>query len=199
MRTLDCDYIIGLAINPKLNAKAAPWREQCAKRWWPSLGKVRRFHTFTYRAGSWSKTEKVIARVEATALGSDARFIVTNLEGRSKHLYEKVYCARGNMENLIKDIKLYTRSDKTACHRWQANQFRLLLHATAYAILHRFRSTVLVGTPWERSTFTEIRLRLFKVAGRLKVMKTKVRLHLATALEASHRVIWERCAGLAGQ
>ena len=55
------------------------------------------------------------------------------------------------------------------------------------------------GTPWERSTFTEIRLRLFKVAGRLKVMKTKVRLHLATALEASHRVIWERCAGLAGQ
>ena len=111
LRKLQCDYILGLAINPVLEAHARPWREQCAKRWWPSLGKVRRFHTFSYCAGSWSQAEKVIARVEATAQGSDVRFIVTNLEGRSKHLYEKVYGARGQMENLIKDIKLYTRSD----------------------------------------------------------------------------------------
>lgn len=62
--------------------------------------------------------------------------------------------------------------------------------------MHRFRSTVLKGTRWERKTFAEIRLRLFKVAGRLQVMKTKVRLHLAMALEATHRVIWERCVRL---
>ena len=70
---------------------------------------------------------------------SDARFVVTNLAGRAKILYEKVYCARGRMENLIKDMKLYTRSDKTACSRWQANQFRLFLHMGAYWLLHSVR------------------------------------------------------------
>jgi hypothetical protein len=71
------------------------------------------------------ETGRVIARVEAIELGTDARFVVTNLTGRGKHLSEKVYCARWCMENLIKDMKMSTRSDKTACSRWQANQFRL--------------------------------------------------------------------------
>jgi hypothetical protein len=77
----------------------------------------------------------VIARVEATEQGSDVRYIVTNLTGRGKHLYEKIYCARGKMENLIKEHKLYTKSDRTSCHRWQANQFRLFLHTGAYWLL----------------------------------------------------------------
>ena len=75
----------------------------------------------------------------ATEIGSDARFVVTNLAGRAKVLYEKVYCARGRMENRIKDMQLYTRSDKTACSRWQANQFRLFLHVGAYWLLHSVR------------------------------------------------------------
>ena len=58
-------------------------------------------------------------------MGGDVRFVVTNLPGSAKVLYEKVYCARGRMENMIKDMKLYTRSDRTSCHRWEANQFRL--------------------------------------------------------------------------
>jgi Transposase DDE domain group 1 len=100
---------------------------------------VRRFHQFQYAAESWAREETVIARVEATGLGTDARFIVTNLNGRGKHLYEKVYCQRGTAENLIKDMKLSTRSDKTACSRWQANQFRLFLHMGAYWLLHSLR------------------------------------------------------------
>jgi hypothetical protein len=83
----------------------------------------------------------VNARVEATSLGTDARFVVTNLPGRGKHLYEKVYCQRGRAENLIKDMKFATRSDKTACWRWQANQFRLFLHMGAYWLLHSLRAT----------------------------------------------------------
>ena len=118
---------------------AAPWREQCAMRMGPRSRKVRRFHQLPYRAQSWSRSRKIIARVEATEMGTDARFIVTNLEGRGKTLYEKVYCARGAAENLIKDMKLYTRSDKTACSRWQANQFRLFLHMGAYWLLHSLR------------------------------------------------------------
>ena len=139
LRKLRCDYILGLPRNKTLDALAEPWREQCRWRWKPSLGRVRRFHQFKYAAGSWSQEEKVIARVEATAMGRDARFVVTSLSGRAKTLYEKVYCARGRMENLIKDMKLYTRSDKTACWRWQANQFRLFLHMGAYWLLHSLR------------------------------------------------------------
>lgn len=182
MRKLDCDYILGLAINPKLDARSAPWREQCAERWWPSLGKVRRFHTFTYQAGSWSKPEKVIARVEATAQGSDARFVVTNLQGRSKHLYEKVYCVRGQMENLIKDIKLYTRSDKTACHRFEANQFRLFLHMGAYWLLHSLRRAAPKRSRWRRATFATIRAMFIKIAVRVEEFKTSIRLSFPSQL-----------------
>lgn len=182
MRRLSCDYILGLAINATLDGKAKPWREQAARRWWPSLGKVRRFHTMTYRAGSWSQAEKVIARVEATAQGSDARFIVTNLEGRSKHLYEKVYCARGQMENLIKDMKLYTRSDKTACHRWQANQFRLFLHMGAYWLLHSVRMAAPKKSRWRGATFATIRAMFIKIAVRIEEHKRSIRLSFASHL-----------------
>ena len=182
LRENSCDYIFGLAINARLNALAEPWREQATRRWWPSLGKVRRFHSFTYKAGSWSRAEKVIARVEATARGSDARFIVTNLQGRSKHLYEKVYCARGAMENLIKDIKLYTRSDKTACHRWQANQFRLFLHMGAYWLLHSVRMAAPKRSRWRGATFATIRAMFIKIACRVEEMKRTIRLSFPTHL-----------------
>jgi hypothetical protein len=81
---------------------------------------MRRFFQTGYAAASWGKPRKIVARVEASEQGSDIRFIVTNLPGRAKVLYEKVYCARGRMENLIKDMKLYTRSDLRACVSFQA-------------------------------------------------------------------------------
>jgi len=179
-RQTGCDYILGLATNERLETTAKPWREHCALRWWPSLGKVRRMHTFAYKAGSWSRDEKVIARIEATALGTDARFIVTNLEGRSKHLYEKVYCARGTMENLIKDIKLYTRSDKTACHRWQANQFRLFLHMCADWLLHSVRMAAPKRSRWRGATFATLRAVFVKIAVRIEEKKRTVRLSFAS-------------------
>ena len=103
--------------------------------------KLRRFFQVGYRAKSWSRERKVVARVEATSKGSDIRFIVTNLSGKAKALYEKLYCARGRMENMIKEHKLYTKSDRTSCHRWEANQFRLFLHSGAYWLLHQLRQT----------------------------------------------------------
>ena len=75
------------------------------------MEKMRRFFQTSYAAASWSKPRKVVARVEAREQGSDIRFIVTNLPGRAKVLYEKVYCARGRMENLIKDMKLPAKGD----------------------------------------------------------------------------------------
>jgi len=123
---LDCSYILGLPGNARLKDIAHPWCEDVAtRRALARKPKVRRFFQTSYAARSWARERRVIARIEATALGADARFIVTNLAGRAKHLYEKGYCARGRMENLIKEHKLYTKSDRTSCHRWEANQFRV--------------------------------------------------------------------------
>jgi hypothetical protein len=176
LRRLQCDYILGLPVNVKLDAMAKPWREQCENRSKPSRPKVRRFHRFTYQAGSWAAPQKVIARVEATAMGSDARFVVTNLSGRGKVLYEKVYCARGRMENLIKDLKLYTRSDKTACSRWEANQFRLFLHMAAYWLLHSVRLAAPKKSRWRGATFETIRCVFVKIACRVEEMRTRIKL-----------------------
>lgn len=179
LRRLDCRYILGLAINPKLDKLAAPWREQCANRTKPARPKVRRFHQLTYKARSWAMAEKVIARVEATTLGTDARFVVTDLPGRAKVLYEQVYCARGKMENLIKDMKLYTRSDKTACHRWEANQFRLFLHMGAYWLLHSVRLAATRRSRWRGATFETIRCMFVKIAARIEELKTRIRVSFA--------------------
>jgi aminoglycoside phosphotransferase len=177
LRRLRCDYILGLPINVKLDAIAKPWREQCERRREAGRSrKVRRMHQLTYQAGSWSRAEKVIARVEATEMGSDARFVVTSLSGRGKVLYEKVYCARGRMENLIKDMKLYTRSDKTACSRWQANQFRLFLHMGAYWLLHSVRLAAPKRSRWRGATFATIRAVFAKIACRVEELKTRIKL-----------------------
>ena len=182
LRRLDCDYILGLPVNATLDKRAAPWRQQCENHRKKSRPVVRRFHQVQYAAGSWARKETVIARVEATALGSDARFVVTNLSGRAKHLYERVYCARGKMENLIKDMKLTTRSDKTACHRWEANQFRLFLHMGAYWLLHSVRLAAPRKSRWRGATFATIRTVFVKIACRVEEMKTRIKLSFAAHL-----------------
>ena len=182
LRRLRCDYILGLPINSVLKAKSEPWKAPCANRRKLSRPKVRRFHQFDYAAGSWARREKVIARVEATELGTDVRFVVTNLQGRGKHLYEHVYCARGCMENLIKDMKLYTRSDKTACTRWEANQFRLFLHMGAYWLLHSVRLASPRKSRWRRATFETIRLVFVKIACRVEELRSKIKLSFPASL-----------------
>lgn len=173
-----CDYILAFAVNAKLSDISAPWREQCEMRRSRARPSVRRFHQIPYRAKSWSKPRKLIARVEATEMGTDARFVVTSLEGRGKVLYDKVYCARGSAENLIKDLKRYTRSDKTACSRFEANQFRLFLHMGAYWLLHALRRMAPRRSIWRGATFETIRRCFVKVAVRVEEMKTRIKLAL---------------------
>jgi Transposase DDE domain group 1 len=176
LESMRCDYILGFAINSKLLELAAPWREQCAMRRCWTKPTVRRFHQLPYRAREWSRSRKLIARVEATALGTDARFIVTNLQGRGKVLYQCVFCARGATENLIKDMKRFTRSDKTACSRWEANQFRLFLHVGAYWLLHGLRRAAPKRSRWRGATFETIRRTFVKIAVRVEELKGKIKL-----------------------
>jgi Transposase DDE domain group 1 len=176
LERMRCDYIIGFAINSKLLEIAAPWRAQCDVRRSKVKPTVRRFHQLPYRAREWSRSRKLVARVAATDMGTDARFIVTSLEGRGKTLYEKVFCARGAAENLIKDMKRWTRSDKTACSRWQANQFRLFLHMGAYWLLHALRRAAPRRSRWRGATFKTIRRTFVKVAVRVEELKGRIKL-----------------------
>ena len=172
-----CNYIFGLPGNARLGKTGQPWCEDVAvRRVQRGKDKLRRFFRVAYRAKSWSRERTVVARVEATSKGCDVRFVVTNLPGRAKVLYEKVYCARGRMENMIKDHKLYTKSDRTSCHRWEANQFRLFLHTGAYWLLHQLRQAAPRRSLWRKATFETIRRAFLKIAGRIEELKSRIRI-----------------------
>jgi hypothetical protein len=185
-----CGYILGLPTNARLKQIGQPWCENAAvRRALSGRDKVRRFFQAGYQAKSWSRERKIIARAEATAKGSDIRFIVTNLPGKAKVLYEKVYCARGRMENMIKslpparsgDHKLYTKSDRTSCHRWEANQFRLYLHTSAYWLLHGLRRAAPRRSRWRTATFETLRRAFLKIAVRVEELKSRVKIALPSA------------------
>jgi len=148
----------------------------------PGRGKVRRFGQFHDAAQSWSRVERIIARVEAGIEGTDTRFIVTSLEGgRAKHLYQRLYCARGQAENHIKAWKNHLAADRTSCHAAEANQFRLFLHAGAYWLLWSMRRVMPKHSVWRVMQFDTLRLRLVKLAARVVELRTQVKIHLPTS------------------
>jgi hypothetical protein len=148
----------------------------------PQAGKVRRYTEFYDAAASWSRVERIIARVEAGADGTDTRFIVTSLPTRNARvLYEDVYCRRGAAENHIKSWKTHLAADRTSCTKATANQFRLFLHAGAYWLMWSLRALMPKRSPWRVAQFDTLRLRLIKIAARVVELKTQIRLHLPTA------------------
>ncbi|ACF42908.1 transposase IS4 family protein [Pelodictyon phaeoclathratiforme BU-1] len=156
----------------------------------------KRYHSFMYKAESWSKPRKVVAKVEMTDIGKlNVRFISTDMpEAKAKALYEEIYCARGNDELCIKDHKTYTKSDRTSCHRFLANQFRLFLHSAAYVLLHSFRSNMLKGTSMATATFESIRLKILKIGARVIERKTKISVQLPTAYP--YQSIFSKCLAI---
>ena len=150
--------------------------------------KVRRFRAFRYAARSWKAPRQVVARIEASTHGSDSRFIVTNLKGTPRWLYESVYCRRGQAENLIKAHKLHLASDRTSCTRATANQFRLLVHTAAYWLLHTLRGLAPKASFWRDAQFDTIRLALIKVAARVTEMKTRIKVALPSCYP--HQTSW---------
>jgi hypothetical protein len=172
-------YIFGLAGNPVLLRHVGPLAEDAALGRLDGEGdKVRRWGDFRYAAKSWTVERRVIARVEAGPQGADSRFIVTNLPGLPKSLYEKVYCARGQAENLIKAHKLHLASDRTSCSKATANQFRLLVHTAAYWLMLSLRSLAPRNSFWRDAQFDTIRLHLIKVAARVTEMVTRIKIAL---------------------
>jgi hypothetical protein len=183
-RANQADWVFGLASNPALRRHVAALEKTTAERFRaaPKRGKVRRFAQFYDAAHSWSRVERIIARVEAGPEGTDTRFIVTNLEGgRAKHLYEGLYCARGRAENHIKAWKNHLAADRTSCHAAEANQFRLFLHAGAYWLLWSMRRLMPPRSAWRVMQFDTLRLRLLKLAARVVELKKQVKIHLPSS------------------
>ena len=133
---------------------------------------------------SWTVERRVIAKVEHLRGGENPRFIVTNLPqdyAAPQALYEDMYCARGEMENRIKEQQLDLFGDCTSSHAMRANQLRLWFSALAYALVSAIRRVALKGTRMPQATFGTIRLKLFKVAARIRVSVRRFMIHLASA------------------
>jgi len=134
-----------------------------------------------YAAQSWDKERRVLVKAEHTDKGSNPRFVVTNLEGAAQALYDQMYCTRGEMENRIKEQQLGLFADRTSCHGWWANQFRLLLSSCAYVLRERMRALALTGTELARAQVSTIRLKLLKIGAVVLRNTRKVRLLLSSS------------------
>jgi hypothetical protein len=183
-RTEGLDFLLGVASTSTLRRHIEALEQRTATRFAARAGsdKLRRYKEFYDGAASWSRVERVIARVEVSADGPDTRFIVTNLSGGSaRTLYERRYCQRGVAENHIKSWKSHLAADRTSCHRATANQFRLFLHTGAYWLLWSLRHLMPKRSSWRTAQFDTLRLRLIKLAARVVELKTRVMLHLPSA------------------
>ena len=174
-------YIVGLARNTRLVALAEPEAAVAQALFEASGLKQRRFAELSYAAKSWDRERRVIARLEHGPKGANPRFVVTNLEGLGADLYDRLYCARGEMENRIKEQQLQLFADRTSCHRWWPNQFRLLLASLAYTLMQAIRRRGLQGTDMARAQCHTIRLKLLKIGAVVTRNTRRVRLHLSSA------------------
>src|SRR6267378_3924428 len=171
------DYVLGLARNPRLRRKIArPLRE--AKREQQRTGNAARvFREFFYRTrSSWSRSRRVVAKAEHLAKGENPRFVVTSLDAQdwpAQPLYEQLYCARGEMENCIKE-QLSLFSDRLSTATMRANQLRLYFSSLAYVLVHALRRLALGGTEWAQAQVETIRLKLLKIAAQVRVTARRI-------------------------
>jgi hypothetical protein len=175
------NYIVGLAKNARVLALAQRLMEQAGKEFASQRQKQRLFGEGQYAAETWDKERRVLVKAEHTDQGSNPRLVVTNLEGEAQPLYDELYCARGEMENRIKEQQLGLFADRTSCHGWWANQFRLLLSSCAYVLVERLRALALAGTELARAQVSTIRLKLLKIGAVVLRNTRRVRLLLSSS------------------
>jgi hypothetical protein len=175
-------YVFGLSKNPTLDALAYAKADEVRTR--PAKGKLELVRDYTetaYVAKSWPYSRRVVARFEATPKGLDTRYVVTNITHcDAPWLYDSLYCRRGAAENLIKRHKSQLASDRTSCRSPLANQMRLILHTAAYWLMLEIRDAIPRPQPLASGEFSTIRLRLLKIAVRIKETASRVRLAFAS-------------------
>ena len=177
----DVGYLVGIAQNKRLNEITAQWQQAAEKQYAISNEKVRWFDEFQYAAKNWKRLRRIIVKIEHTDKGSNPRYVVTNLTGKPQFLYEKLYCARGEMENRIKEQQLDLFADRTSCHHWWSNQFRLLLSSLAYILLETIRRIALQGTELAQAYVSTLRLKLIKIGAVILRNTRRIRFLLASS------------------
>jgi hypothetical protein len=177
------DYILGLPGNAVLDRLVEPAADDVrVRRAEAQALAVRRYAETRYGAKSWGCARRVAARIEATPRGLDIRYVVTSLRrGSAEWLYDTLYCARGQAENLIKLHKTQLASDRTSCRSPLANQVRLVLHTAAYWLLLTVRDAIPRPQPLANAEFATLRMRLIKIAARITETATRVRIAFAAA------------------
>ena len=207
-------YCLGLAKNSVLIGELGPAMAQArARHCLSGASSVRAFTEFEYQTrASWSRSRRVIGKAEVMVEGENPRFIVTNLPAKGfkgepesrtrflpRELYEDLYCARGEMENMLKQQVLDLKADRMSTQHLASNQFRLWEAMFAYLLLERLRTQGLAGTELERATAGSLRLKLLKVAAQVCVSVRRVYVQLSSAftLQGLFRLCHRRVMGLA--
>jgi Transposase DDE domain group 1 len=177
----DVGYVIGLARNKRLEKVVEPFMHEAQQRYEQTGNKQRIFTAFNYAAGSWDREHRVINKAEHNSHGDNPRFVVTNLSDDPQPLYDDIYCARGEMENRIKEQQLGLFADRTSCHQFAANQFRLLLSSFAYSLIQTLRCTALAETELAHAQASTIRSKLLKIGAVVTISVRRIVLQLSSA------------------
>ncbi len=181
----DLDYLFGLARNKRLVAKLTKQMEQARRKHLETGASARCFRSFSYRTlDSWSRSRRVVGKAEHLDKGANPRFVVTSLPNRfleKRYVYEDLYCARGEMENRIKEEQLDLFGDRTSCHTFRGNEVRLWLTATAHLLVVGLRELGLAGTDLARAQASTIRVKLFKIGAQVNVSVRRVYVRLSSA------------------
>lgn len=173
-------YIIGLARNARLQG-ITQFMELAMQDAFDQTGlKQREIGEFAYAAQSWAKERRVITRLEYGQQGNNPRYVVTNLMGQAKELYDGLYCQRGEAENRIKEAQVGLFATRTSCHHFQSNQLRMLLAALGYVLVERLRALALVGTALATAQVDTLRVKLLKVGAVVTRNTRRIRLYLAS-------------------
>jgi hypothetical protein len=176
------EYLLGLAKNDRLKAEIAQEMEEAKVQYQETGRAARRFKEFVYQTReSWSRARRVVAKAEHLEKGENPRFVVTSLNREAwpaQALYEEHYCARGEMENRIKE-QLMLFSDRTSTHYLRSNQLRLYFSSIAYVLLQMLRRLGLEGTELAKAQCSTIRLKLLKIGALMRITVRKVWVSLA--------------------
>jgi hypothetical protein len=190
------DFLFGLAGNVRLAAEIATELDRVASKSRRTGQPERRFKNFMWMTRrSWSRRRRVVAKAEWTKGEANPRFVVTSLrrdECKAKYLYEKVYCARGEMENRIKECQLDLYADRTSAATMRANQLRLWFYSMAYVLLCALRRIGLHDTDFAQATCGTIRLKLLKIGALVRISVRRIRIAMASACPTAQD--WGRAA-----
>lgn len=171
-------YVLGIPANCVFQRRAEPLQKKLKRRYRRRGLPQRSFSSFRHRARSWSRQRRICYKAEHNAVGTNLRFVITNVAGQASEVFA-FYNDRGECENRIEEFKNGFRADRLSCHRFLANAFRLLLHAFAYNLVNLFRLLQLPQA-WRSIQIETLRAQLFKIGARIRQTARCIRVHLAT-------------------